>query len=204
TEAFAAPLVSDRPDGLWPTVVVDEHDVALGLAYSNLESLRQAIALRRGVYWSRSRGGLWVKGESSGAVQELLEVAVDCDRDALRFRVRQAGPGFCHRQTRTCWGESEGVSGLAEKLRHYLGTAPAESYTRRLASDPQLLGAKLREEAGDLAAAQTPQEIAAEAGDVIYFTLAKLAAADVRLAEVEQVLAARRRKVTRRPGNAKI
>ncbi|MFN9344456.1 MAG: phosphoribosyl-ATP diphosphatase, partial [Planctomycetota bacterium] len=120
------------------------------------------------------------------------------------FRVRQAGPGFCHRQTRTCWGESEGVSGLAEKLRQYLGTAPAESYTRRLASDPQLLGAKLREEAGELAAAQTPQEIAAEAGDVIYFTLAKLAAADVRLAEVEQVLAARRRKVTRRPGNAKI
>ena len=55
-----------------------------------------------------------------------------------------------------------------------------------------------------MAAAQTPQEIAAEAGDVIYFTLAKLAAADVRLAEVEQVLAARRRKVTRRPGNAKI
>jgi phosphoribosyl-AMP cyclohydrolase / phosphoribosyl-ATP pyrophosphohydrolase len=203
TEAFAAPLSSDRPDGLWPTVVVDEHDVALGLAYSNLESLRQAMTQRRGVYWSRSRGGLWVKGESSGAGQELLNVSADCDRDTLRFRVRQAGPGFCHRQTRTCWGESEGVTGLARRLRDYLVTAPAESYTRRLANDPQLLGAKLREEARELAEAATSNEIAHEAGDVIYFTLAKLAAAGVSLADVEQVLAARRRKVTRRPGHAK-
>jgi phosphoribosyl-ATP pyrophosphohydrolase len=203
TEAFAAPLSSDRPDGLWPTVVVDEHDVALGLAYSNLESLRQAMTQRRGVYWSRSRGGLWVKGESSGAGQELLNVSADCDRDTLRFRVRQAGPGFCHRQTRTCWGESEGVTGLARRLRDYLVTAPAESYTRRLANDPQLLGAKLREEARELAEATTSNEIAHEAGDVIYFTLAKLAAAGVSLADVEQVLAARRRKVTRRPGHAK-
>ena len=202
-EAFAAPLRSDRPDGLWPTVVVDEHDVALGLTYSNLESLRQAIETRRGVYWSRSRGGLWVKGESSGAIQELLSVGVDCDRDALRFRVRQAGTGFCHRQTRTCWGESEGVTGLARMLRDYLPSAPLDSYTRRLANDPQLLGAKLREEAAELAAEESAQRVAEEAGDLIYFTLAKLAATGVSLEQVEQVLAARRKKVTRRPGNAK-
>lgn len=202
-EGFAAPLRSDRADGLWPTVVVDQHDVALGLAYSNLASLRQAIETRRGVYWSRSRGGIWVKGESSGATQELLEVAVDCDRDALRFRVRQSGNGFCHKDTRTCWGESEGVTGLARHLSEYLKTAPPQSYTRRLAGDPELLGAKLREEAGELAAANSAAEIAAEAGDVIYFTLAKLAAAGVGLEQVEQVLAARRKKVTRRPGDAK-
>jgi phosphoribosyl-ATP pyrophosphohydrolase len=182
---------------------VDEHDVALGLTYSNLESLRQAIEMRRGVYWSRSRGGLWVKGESSGAIQELLSVGVDCDRDALRFRVRQAGTGFCHRQTRTCWGESEGVTGLARMLRDYLPSAPLDSYTRRLANDPQLLGAKLREEAAELAAEESAQRVAEEAGDLIYFTLAKLAATGVSLEQVEQVLAARRKKVTRRPGNAK-
>ncbi len=203
TDAFAAPLQSDRADGLWPTVVVDEHDVALGLTYSNLESLRQAIHSRRGVYWSRSRGGIWVKGESSGATQELLGVTVDCDRDALRFRVRQQGSGFCHRQTRTCWGDSEGVTGLARTLGTYLASAPPESYTRRLAGDADLLGAKLREEADELARAVTAEEIAGEAGDVIYFTLAKLAATGVSLEAVERVLAARRRKVTRRPGNAK-
>ncbi|MFM7562410.1 MAG: phosphoribosyl-ATP diphosphatase [Planctomycetota bacterium] len=202
-EAFAAPLRSDRPDGLWPTVVVDEHDVALGLTYSNLESLKQAIETRRGVYWSRSRGGLWVKGESSGAVQELLSVGMDCDRDALRFRVRQTGTGFCHRQTRTCWGESEGVIGLARMLRDYLPSAPSDSYTRRLANDPQLLGAKLREEASELAAEESTERVAEEAGDLIYFMLAKLAATGVPLEQVEQILAARRKKVTRRPGKAK-
>src|SRR5690606_32581819 len=66
-DAMVAPMVSDRPDGLWPTVICDEHGVALGLAYSNAESVREAVKTRRGVYWSRSRGGLWVKGESSDA-----------------------------------------------------------------------------------------------------------------------------------------
>ena len=64
-EAFAAPMSSDRADGLWPTVVVDEHSRALGLCYSNLESLRCAIQEKRGIYWSRKRG-LWRKGATSG------------------------------------------------------------------------------------------------------------------------------------------
>src|SRR5262249_24429162 len=72
-DAIAAPLRSDRPDGLFPTVVVGEHGEALGLAYSDHESLRQAVARRRGVYHSRSRG-LWAKGETSGAIQELLRI----------------------------------------------------------------------------------------------------------------------------------
>jgi len=87
-DAFAAPLVSDRPDGLFATSVVDEHGRALGLAWSSKESLREALATGTGVYHSRKRG-LWRKGESSGATQELLAVALDCDRDALRFTVRQ-------------------------------------------------------------------------------------------------------------------
>src|ERR671910_2505805 len=69
-EAFAAPLKSDRPDGLWPTVVVDERGIALGLCYSDLESLRAALERGQGVYRSRSRG-LWIKGATSGATQEL-------------------------------------------------------------------------------------------------------------------------------------
>ena len=57
----------------------------------------------QGVYHSRSRG-LWVKGATSGATQELLRIDADCDRDCLRFTVRQQPPGFCHLNTRTCWG----------------------------------------------------------------------------------------------------
>jgi phosphoribosyl-ATP pyrophosphohydrolase len=196
-EAYAAPLRSDRPDGLWPTVVVDERGVALGLCYSSLDSLRAALEGRRGVYHSRSRG-LWAKGETSGAIQELLRVDADCDRDALRFTVRQAGPGFCHQGTRSCWGEDQGIGALARRLEARRRSAPSSSYTARLFQDPELLGAKLREEADELAAATSPAEAAHEAADVLYFTLTALVRQGVDLAAVEAELDRRARKVTRR------
>src|SRR5918996_2550087 len=196
-EAFAAPLNSDRPDGLWPTVVVDERGVALGLCYSDLKSLRAALERGRGVYQSRSRG-VWVKGEISGATQELLRIDADCDRDCLRFMVRQQPPGFCHLNTRTCWGDESGLGALARRLTARREDAPAGSYTAKLFEDPALLGAKLREEAGELADAEARAEVIHEAADVLYFTLATLARHDIDLAEVERALARRALKVTRR------
>ncbi|MGH9381250.1 MAG: phosphoribosyl-ATP diphosphatase [Thermoanaerobaculia bacterium] len=119
TEGFAAPLVADRADGLWPTVVTDELGIALGLAWSSPASLEQAIESGHGVYHSRARG-LWVKGSISGATQELLRVEADCDRDALRFTVRQRGPGFCHRNTATCWGGARGLQRLEATIHDRL------------------------------------------------------------------------------------
>ena len=106
-DAFAAPLVSDRPDGLWATVVCDPRGVLLGLAWSDRDSLRRAIDEGIGVYHSRRRG-TWVKGETSGDRQDLLRVALDCDRDTVRFTVRQHGAGFCHAGTTTCFGPEVG------------------------------------------------------------------------------------------------
>lgn len=202
-DAFLAPLRTDRADGLVPTVVVDATGQALGLVWSSRESVALALDEGRGVYWSRSRGGIWRKGESSGAVQELLAVSLDCDRDALRFVVRQAGSGFCHEGTWTCWGQGGGLTGLERTLVGRAVSAPAGSYTRRLFDDPGLLASKLREEADELARATTREEVAHEAADVLYFTLARLAAAGVRLDEVERILDRRALAVTRRPGNAK-
>ena len=202
TEAFAAPLRSDRPDGLWPTLVCDVHGAALGLAYSDAESLAHALESGRGAYHSRRRG-LWVKGESSGDGQELLRVEADCDRDALRFTVRQAGRGFCHEGTYTCFGEASGISSLARLVARRAAEAPEGSYTRRLLEDPELLSAKLREEADELARAGSPDEVRWEAADVLYFTLVALARSGVALEDVERELELRSRKVTRRPGDAK-
>jgi phosphoribosyl-ATP pyrophosphohydrolase/phosphoribosyl-AMP cyclohydrolase len=196
-EGFAAALTSDRQDGLWPTVVVDERGIALGLAYSSLDSLRAALEQGRGIYHSRSRG-LWVKGESSGANQELLRVDADCDRDTLRFMVRQEPPGFCHLGTRTCFGQEHGLGALARRLAGRRQDAPDGSYTARLLRDPDLLGAKLREEADELARAATRPEVVHEAADVLYFTLTALARHGVELAEVEAALDRRAGKVTRR------
>ncbi len=201
-DAIAAPLVSDRADGLWPTVVCDEHGIALGLAYSSQESLRSAVATQRGVYHSRSRG-LWVKGASSGHEQELLGIALDCDRDSLRFTVRQSGDGFCHHNTRTCWGNDAGLASLARTLARRLEGAPAGSYTRRLLDDPSMLAAKLREETEELIDAESADDVVWETADVMYFALVRLIGSGRSLADVEAELARRARRVTRRPGNVK-
>jgi phosphoribosyl-ATP pyrophosphohydrolase len=201
-EAFAAPLISDRDDQLWPTVVVDEFNVALGLAYSNLESLTRAIESGQGVYQSRSRG-LWIKGETSGATQELLRVDADCDRDTLRFTVRQSSDGFCHLGTKTCWGNRFEIAELARVLSQRATDAPPESYTRRLIENPEWLQSKLLEEARELAQESDAELVAQEAADLTYFLLVKLAASGVGWDEVVRELARRHLRVTRRPGLTK-
>jgi len=202
-DAIIAPAKSDRPDGLYATVVCDEHGGALGLVYSNEESVREAVRLKKGVYWSRSRGGLWQKGESSGASQELIRIDLDCDRDALRFVVRQNGVGFCHQDTWTCWGQDTGLPALARRLMDRVGFAPPGSYTRRLLDDPKLLRAKLIEEARELAQARGTDEVLWEAADVFYFTMVSLARSGVPLSDVGLELDRRARKIVRRKGDAK-
>lgn len=201
-DAIAAPLRSDRADGLWPTVVCDERGGALGLAYSDQASLSRAIETRRGVYRSRKRG-TWVKGETSGATQELLRVEVDCDRDTLRFVVRQHGAGFCHKDTYTCFGPARGLAALERTLAERKESAPAGSYSARLFSDPALLASKIVEEARELVEASSREHTIAEAADVLYFTLARLARDGISLSEVEAELDRRALKVSRRAGDAK-
>src|SRR5690606_38270364 len=147
--------------------------------------------------WSRKRG-LWVKGETSGATQGLLDVALDCDRDVLRFRVEQAGDGFCHLDTRTCWGPGQGLTALEQVIASRKKSAPEGSYTRRLFDSPGLLGKKLREEAAELDEAVERDHVVWEAADLIYFTLVKMAAHGVTLSDVEAHLDRRGLAVTRR------
>ncbi|HSJ82912.1 MAG TPA: phosphoribosyl-ATP diphosphatase [Acidimicrobiia bacterium] len=200
--ALAAMMGSDRPDGLLPTVVVDEAGLALGLAYSSSQSLTRAIEERRGVYHSRSRGP-WVKGETSGATQELIGVDLDCDRDTLRFTVRQHEPGFCHTGTRTCWGEDHGLGRLQRRLARIAESDDPASNTRKLLADPRLLAAKLGEEAAELGAATGTDDLIKEAADLLYFLLVRATASGIGLEEIEAELDRRERRVTRRPMIAK-
>jgi phosphoribosyl-AMP cyclohydrolase / phosphoribosyl-ATP pyrophosphohydrolase len=201
-DAIVAPMRSDRDDGLWPTVVVDERGIALGLAYSNLQSVREAVERKRGVYHSRSRG-LWIKGESSGALQELKRIDLDCDADCLRFAVKQHGTGFCHQNTATCWGDLNGLSSLIRRIEDRLANAPPGSYTKRLIDEPQLLKAKLLEEVAELTEARTADDVRHETADVLYFALTAMAQAGVSLVDVEHELDRRALRVTRRSGDAK-
>ncbi len=202
SDVLAALLRSDRSDGLWPTVVVDERGVALGLVYSNKESLQQAVEQQEGYYFSRSRG-LWRKGEKSGNRQELIRIDLDCDRDTLRFTVRQYGSGFCHANTETCWGNQNGLQALERRIQERSNVTTDGSYTSKLLASPNLLASKLQEEAGELALA-IDREAVHEAADLLYFIMVALRKQNVRLAEIERELDRRMLKLTRRPGLAKV
>lgn len=195
---FQFVLTSDRPDQLWPTVIVDELGLVLGLAYSNYASLLDAIANRRGTYWSRSRNELWVKGATSGNEQRLLGLRLDCDRDALQFQVSQRGSGFCHLDTYSCFGHQRNIVRVIQRLNERCHSSDVESFTKKLVTNPAMLRAKLLEEAQELAEAQSKQEVAFEAADLLYFTLVKMVSAGVELPEVYGELARRMTRVIRR------
>ena len=190
--------------GLVTTVVVDEQDCALGVCFSNRESFQRAVSERRGIYWSRSRQSLWIKGETSGNTQELLHVSFDCDRDALKFVVRQQGSGFCHRDSSfSCFGNRRGVSALQDTIMRRMVEGDESSYTNRLFNDAALLSAKVIEEAHELVDATTPEHVAEELADLFYFSMVKAAKHGVRLADLDAVLDRRALKITRRKGDAK-
>ncbi|GIX17614.1 MAG: phosphoribosyl-AMP cyclohydrolase [Rhodothalassiaceae bacterium] len=91
-------------DGLIPAIAQDATSGAvLMMAWMNREALARTLATGEVHYFSRSRGRLWRKGETSGAVQRLVEIRVDCDQDTLLLLVEQAGGGACHTGRRSCF-----------------------------------------------------------------------------------------------------
>jgi phosphoribosyl-AMP cyclohydrolase len=100
--------------GLAPAIA-QQHDTGevLMLAWMNRDSLEETLATGRACYYSRSRGGLWRKGESSGQVQRVLDLRLDCDGDALLLLVDQAGVA-CHTGRRSCFFLAPRGEGLAE------------------------------------------------------------------------------------------
>jgi phosphoribosyl-AMP cyclohydrolase len=104
-------------DGLVPAIAQSrDTGEVLMLAYMNREALEETIATGRVCYWSRSRGKLWRKGETSGHTQRLVGIALDCDGDALLLQVEQLGPA-CHTGARSCFFRSIDPFGSKEEPR---------------------------------------------------------------------------------------
>ena len=190
---------------LYPTLVMEADGAALGLVYSSAASIAAAVRCGRGVYWSRSRGSLWRKGDTSGAWQTLRSIRLDCDADALCFTVTQHGEpqAFCHKSSLSCWGPPAGLHALQMTLRQRKLNAPPESYTKRLFNDSTLLRNKLVEEAQELAEATEHDEVASECADVLYFAMVRCVAAGVDWKDVCKSLDLKALKLARRPGNDK-
>lgn len=192
-------------DGLVPVVAQDAlSGSVLMLAWANREALEQTEATRAAHYYSRSRQRLWRKGESSGHVQAVREVRVDCDGDTVLYLVDQTGPA-CHDGTPTCFDRDAagpGHSGhVLERLAAVIGRRAAErpegSYTVRLLDHGiPTIAQKVGEEAVETVVAATAQDdarLASESADLLYHLLVLLQARGVPLAAVWRELDARAR-----------
>jgi phosphoribosyl-ATP pyrophosphohydrolase/phosphoribosyl-AMP cyclohydrolase len=205
--------------GLVPCVLQDHASgEVLTLGYMNEEALRLTVETGEVHFFSRSRGEIWHKGESSGNVQRLRGLRYDCDGDALVALVEPAGPA-CHTGERSCFyrelggdaatdvdapraeGEPrpaahEALAELQRTLRQRRSQRPDGSYTVELLSDPELLAGKVREEAEEVTRAardESDERVAEEAADLLYHLGVLMLSRDVDQAEVMEVLNGRRR-----------
>ena len=205
-------------NGLVPCVAQDwSTGEVLTLAYMNAEALRLTRETREVHFYSRSRGELWRKGETSGNVLRLRQLRYDCDGDALVALVEPAGPA-CHTGARSCFyrdlegtadrtvdgpavegepepGAHEALVALERTLRERRDQRPEGSYTVELLADPARIGDKVREEADEVAraaASESDQRLAEEAADVLYHLEVLMLSRDLRLATALEVLNGRR------------
>jgi phosphoribosyl-AMP cyclohydrolase / phosphoribosyl-ATP pyrophosphohydrolase len=199
-------------DGLVPVVAQESRsgDVLM-LAFANREALERTAATGQAHYYSRSRAALWRKGETSGHAQAVREIRVDCDGDAVLYRVDQTGPA-CHTGSRTCFstmvrsdgtaspGDDPGahlLSRLAATVAERAASRPAGSYTVELLDlGVPKISQKVGEEAVEVvvaANAEDPERLASEAADLLYHLLVLLQARGVPLDAVWKELAHRSR-----------
>jgi phosphoribosyl-ATP pyrophosphohydrolase/phosphoribosyl-AMP cyclohydrolase len=190
-------------DGLLPCVVQDwASGEVLTVAYMNEDALARTRASGETWFWSRSRQELWHKGETSGNVQRVRELRWDCDNDTLLALVEPAGPA-CHTGERTCFHNGgtapaphEALPALERTIARRRAEPVEGSWTAKLLADPPLIGAKVQEEAEEVARAarEEPDErVAEEAADVLYHLTVLLASRDLSLEDAYEVLNARRR-----------
>ena len=189
--------------GLVPCIVQDwRTGEVLTLAYMNAESLRLTRETGETHFFSRSREELWHKGETSGNVQAVKAIRYDCDGDALLVVVEPAGPA-CHTGERTCFHRGqlepaaphEVLPALERIIAARAVELPDGSYTAKLLADPDLNGAKVREEADEVAQAasrESDERLAEEAADMLYHLAVLLHGRELSLADAERVLDGRR------------
>jgi phosphoribosyl-AMP cyclohydrolase / phosphoribosyl-ATP pyrophosphohydrolase len=191
--------------GLVPCVVQDwRTGEVLTLAYMNAEALRLTRETGEIHFFSRSRQELWHKGATSGNTQQVRSIRYDCDGDALLALVEPDGPA-CHTGERTCFhrGElrpaapHEVLPELERTVAARAATRPEGSYTASLLADPARIGAKVQEEAEEVARAareESDERVSEEAADVLYHLTVLLAGRGLSLADAERVLDGRRRR----------
>ncbi|OGN44350.1 MAG: bifunctional phosphoribosyl-AMP cyclohydrolase/phosphoribosyl-ATP diphosphatase [Caulobacterales bacterium RIFCSPHIGHO2_01_FULL_70_19] len=190
----------DKGGVLVPVVVQDAATLqVLTLAYMDRPALEETVASGEATFFSRSRGGRWRKGETSGNRLDVVSITPDCDADALVLKVRPRGPA-CHLGSTSCFGDEDApglgrLGRLEATIAARAAADPATSWTARLlAEGPKRAAQKVGEEGVETAlagAAGPDEELASEAADLLYHLLVLLRARDLPLQTVLDVLTAR-------------
>jgi len=189
---FKSVLDFQKNEGLIPTIVQDEHNQILMLAFSFQDSLTQALVQKLGVYYSRSRKSIWIKGETSGNYQTLYKVKYDCDRDTLLFIVRQSG-NACHLPRYSCFGDKEfKLSDLYDIIQDRILNPVANSYTSKITKDERLVIEKIREESNEVINYTNDENLTWEIVDLLYFILVLMAKKGIKLQDILNELWSRR------------
>lgn len=184
-----------KSDNLLPAVVQHaDTGAVLMVGYMNAEALLETFSRQRVVFFSRSKQRLWMKGETSGHVLDLVEVRTDCDRDALLVSARPNGP-VCHTGTATCFGDDAVAGGglaflskLEGVIEQRVSENPEGSYTARLfAKGPTRIAQKVGEEGLEVALASVAEgddKVISESADLLYHLLVLLKSRGITLARV--------------------
>ena len=185
---------------LFPAIIQDwRSGVVLMLGYMNKESYEKTLAEGKVTFFSRSKGRLWTKGESSGHYLLVKSVAVDCDKDTILIQAAPLGP-TCHTGSTSCFGDVKApsfsfFSRLEDTITSRKNAPPVESYTASLfSSGLERIAQKVGEEAVEVVIASLASDKAKlnqESADLIFHLLVLLEASNSSLAEVLDVLRAR-------------
>ena len=206
TPAAGAPLTAGdiarldfgKQGGLLPAIIVDPAGGVRMLGYMNREALAETFKRGRVVFFSRSRGRLWEKGETSGNTLEFIAARTDCDRDALLITARPHGP-VCHLGTSGCFGEPAAplafLTELEAVIAERIAQRPEGSYTARLYTQGvNRMAQKVGEEGLEVALAavtETEEKLVAESADLIYHLALLLKSRGLSLERIAAELRAR-------------
>ena len=213
SSAFDPASLKYDDKGLIPAIAQDAetHEVLM-MAWMTAEALQLTAETKTAVYFSRSRGKLWHKGESSGHIQEVVDIMIDCDNDTILLKVNQTGVA-CHTGRKSCFFTSMKTNeevlpvevdttsayGVIDTLYHTIqekkNDDPKKSYTAKLLQgEENSMLKKIVEEAGEFSFAvkdKNEDEMIYEAADITYHVLVALAKHDISPDRVKQELARR-------------
>jgi phosphoribosyl-ATP pyrophosphohydrolase/phosphoribosyl-AMP cyclohydrolase len=187
-------------DGLIPVTTQDVGGKVLMQAYANKEAVKKTIETGNAWYWSRKRNKLWMKGEKSGNIQEIVGIFTDCDTDSLLYIVKQTGVA-CHKGSFSCFNEQiVGKKGMPILEEVYLvinerkKLKPKNSYVASIIEDDERLIGKIREESEELIEAFIEDNnLIWEAADLIFHTFLLLANMNVEWNELVEEFKKRRK-----------